>query len=58
METVGQISVNLMTLTCMSWCEGQCDLFHGPVILPYILKTIGRMNIKQKKTIKRVFDDN
>ena len=68
MEIVGQTSVNLMTLTYVSWDEGQHDLhfmdrwikiklwkqvsvitakqmFHGPVILPYILKTVWWMNI-------------
>ena len=24
---------------------GNCDIFHGPVVLPYILKTIWCMNI-------------
>ena len=40
-KIVGQTWLNLVTLTCGSWCQ---DL-HGPVTLPYILTTIWCMNI-------------
>ena len=39
---VGRTCVSLVTLTCGSWSEGQHD---GPVVLPYISKTIWYMNI-------------
>ena len=36
--------VSFVTLTYGSWSEGHHDIFHGPVILPYILKTFWYMN--------------
>ena len=45
MKTVGQTWFNHVTLTCRLWSQGQHDLFHGPVTLPYTVKTIWYMNI-------------
>ena len=45
MQIVGPTWLSLVTWTCGSWSEGQHDIFHGPVILAYILKTIWCMNI-------------
>ena len=40
-QIVGHTWLNLVTWTCGSWSEGQhWPIFHGPVILPCILKTI------------------
>ena len=47
-QIVGGTFVSLVILTCGSWSESQHDpyftvqwpIFHGPVILPYILKTV------------------
>ena len=40
MEMLDQTSVNVMTLSYESRDEGHYDFFHGPIILPYTLKTI------------------
>ena len=45
MQIVGQTWINLVTWTCGSWNEGQHDIFHGSMILSYILKTIWCMYI-------------